>query len=1447
MKKNFTFILMWLLCVFSLSTKAQTQFWSDTFETAPLSGIRTPQGSGETGTPATSYFKLTDGSNVSQVVAFSGKEGSNYWAGEDHNAIGTGLPSAGAGTDDPFNELQINWTGINITGKSGLSFKGLFAANSTSQAWDNKQACLSGVRTTNTDYIIVEYQIDGGTWTNLIRFYNKGSASGVGQTWKNLYEDTDNNGCGDGTMLADTFGDFTKTISGTGSTMAIRIRVYSEGNNEEWGIDNFRLFETICVPPVVTANPPNRAICVGSNTTFSSIATGATTYQWQVNTGSGFTDITNGGVYSNATINVLTITGATAGMSGYQYRCKAINDIASCFVNSSNATLSISNITALTAQNNIACFGASTGAASVTPSGGIGSYTYSWSPSGGTGSVATGLVAGDYTCTITDAINCQITKTFSINQPAAALTAATGGGKTDVSCYGGANGTATAAPSGGRPGYTYSWAPSGGTSATASGLTAGTYTVTVTDANSCQTTRTFTINQPAAALTAATGGGKTDVSCYGGANGTATVAPSGGTPGYTYSWAPSGGTSATASGLTAGTYTVTVTDANFCQTTRTFTINQPAAALTAATGGGKTDVSCYGGANGTATVAPSGGTSGYTYSWAPSGGTSATASGLTAGTYTVTVTDANSCQTTRTFTINQPAAALTAATGGGKTDVSCYGGANGTATVAPSGGTPGYTYSWAPSGGTSATASGLTAGTYTVTVTDANSCQTTRTFTINQPTAISFTTTTLAGYDYNSPYSQTIVATGGTGTKTYSVTTGSLPSGFNLSPNGEIIGTSTQIADSNFTVTATDANSCITTHDFILKLNQIPITVTATASQTKIYGATDPILIYSVSPNLENGDTFTGALSRAAGENIGNYAINVGTLSAGSKYLMTFVGTNFAITAKPITVTADAAQTKVYGTADPVFTYSVAPSLVSGDSFTGNLTRVAGQNIGNYAIEKGSLSVGNNYDITYISKDFAITAKPITVTADAAQTKVYGTADPVFTYSVAPSLVSGDSFTGNLTRVAGQNIGNYAIEKGSLSAGNNYDITYISKDFAITAKPITVTADAAQTKVYGVANPVYTYTVSPSLVGSDTFAGSLTRAAGENVGTYDIGQGSLSAGSNYTISYAGKIFTITAKPITVTADASQTKVYGTTDPVFAYSILPSLIGSDTFTGTLTRVSGENVGTYAITQGSLSAGSNYAITYTSTDFSITKADQTITWGQTLELGCDGETTVILTATSNSGLPVIYASSNNIAAISNGLLVFNNYGSATITASQGGNNNYNAAPVVVLPAVNSQPNLIRKQFEDIIFFDNSSKSFESYSWYKNGVLVPSQTAQYFKENGALNGTYYAVATKLDGTLITSCPLILSPTVEEEYIKIVPNPVKANSSYELVTNVSSSRLQNAHIEVYSVVGLLVDNKITSENRVTLKAPMTEGIYIVKMTLANGKYFTKNLLIKN
>ena len=325
------------------------------------------------------------------------------------------------------------------------------------------------------------------------------------------------------------------------------------------------------------------------------------------------------------------------------------------------------------------------------------------------------------------AINTNTTNTLvqTISGCAVTLTSS----RINVSCFGESNGTATIVPDGGLAPYSYLWS-NGDTTATITGLVAGTYTVTVTDANECTATGSVTITQPA--LLDATAGSQTNIACNGVTTGSATVTVTGGTPGYTYSWAPSGGTAATATDLAAGNYTVTVTDANGCTDAESFTITQPTVVNT--TAGAQVNVSCNGGANGSASVAVTGGTGAYTYSWAPSGGTAATATGLAAGTYTVTVTDANGCMDIQAFIITQPT--VVNATAGTQVNVSCNGGTNGSATVAVTGGTGTYTYAWAPSGGTAATANGLAAGTYTVTVTDANGCSATQSVTITQPEAI---------------------------------------------------------------------------------------------------------------------------------------------------------------------------------------------------------------------------------------------------------------------------------------------------------------------------------------------------------------------------------------------------------------------------------------------------------------------------------------------------------------------------------------------------------------------------------------------------------------------------------------------------------------------------------------------------------------------------------------
>ncbi len=241
--------------------------------------------------------------------------------------------------------------------------------------------------------------------------------------------------------------------------------------------------------------------------------------------------------------------------------------------------ITVSTLTAATPTvTNILCNGASTGTATVVITGGTAPYTYLWS-NGQSNASATGLVAGSYTCTISDANSCSVTTaSVSVNQLAEIVPTTS---KVDVLCNGSSTGTATATVSGGTAPYGYLWS-NGQTTATATGLAAGTYTCVVTDANGCtNSTISVTIAQPSAALTATAT--QVNVNCFGGSTGTATATASGGTAPYSYLWSNTQN-SATATGLAIGTYTCVVTDANGCtNSTISVTIAQPAAVNNAVT------------------------------------------------------------------------------------------------------------------------------------------------------------------------------------------------------------------------------------------------------------------------------------------------------------------------------------------------------------------------------------------------------------------------------------------------------------------------------------------------------------------------------------------------------------------------------------------------------------------------------------------------------------------------------------------------------------------------------------------------------------------------------------------------------------------------------------------------------------------------------------------------
>ncbi|MCD6069421.1 MAG: hypothetical protein K0S33_4247, partial [Bacteroidetes bacterium] len=346
-----------------------------------------------------------------------------------------------------------------------------------------------------------------------------------------------------------------------------------------------------------------------------------------------------------------------------------------------------------TGHTNVTCPGGSNGAASVTASGGTGAFSYNWTPGNpsgdGTNSV-TGLTAQPYLVILTDANGCVDSYTVGITEPMPFGPSIL---ITDVNCFGGSTGAINVTPFGATAPYTYTWLPSGSTTEDLTGLTAGTYSLEIRDANSCPKTYTVSVAQPATPVSGTTT--VTNISCFGGSNGTIDLTPTGGTPGYTYNWG-SGVTTQDRSGIAAGTYTVITTDSKGCTATVTATVTQPTAPVSGTTV--VTNVSCFGGSNGAINLTPSGGTGTHTYNWLPSGPTTEDRTGLVAGTYSVQITDANTCTATITVSVTQPAAPVSGTTV--VTNVSCFGGSNGAINLTPSGGTGTHTYNWLPSGPT---------------------------------------------------------------------------------------------------------------------------------------------------------------------------------------------------------------------------------------------------------------------------------------------------------------------------------------------------------------------------------------------------------------------------------------------------------------------------------------------------------------------------------------------------------------------------------------------------------------------------------------------------------------------------------------------------------------------------------------------------------------------------
>ena len=385
------------------------------------------------------------------------------------------------------------------------------------------------------------------------------------------------------------------------------------------------------INPTLNIKTPNiNNVCVGDkvSATFNSGSSGvgcSDIFQYTIN-GTSWQTYNPGDL-----INTVSLTeGTTVQIRGRRGNCSTgIGCSNNAYDILSSWTVRFPSVLSTT-TNSVTCSGLSNGSIDLTPQGNS-PFTFVWS-NGGTIEDISGLSAGDYSVTVTDLYGCQSTTSSNISQPGPLTSTLS---TSNPSCFGQPTGTINLTPSGGISPYTYSWS-NGRTTKDINSLTSGTYSVTITDANGCTTTNSATITQPTQLTTDVT---TTNVNCYGGNNGTASVSVGGGTPPYLYMW-NNGSTQNSLSNLTSGNYQVTVTDNKGCSKISNLNISQPSELSISFS------ITTYpncGSNNGGVSSSVLGGTPPYTYSWS-NGSTLQNITGVQSGDYTLTVTDSKGCQ-----------------------------------------------------------------------------------------------------------------------------------------------------------------------------------------------------------------------------------------------------------------------------------------------------------------------------------------------------------------------------------------------------------------------------------------------------------------------------------------------------------------------------------------------------------------------------------------------------------------------------------------------------------------------------------------------------------------------------------------------------------------------------------------------------------------------------------
>ena len=486
---------------------------------------------------------------------------------------------------------------------------------------------------------------------------------------------------------------------------------------------------------------------------------------------------------------------------------------------------------------NVSCFNGSDGSVTLYIAGGTINYVvtafgFTLPLLGGIDTAAStsimpaGVPAGIYPFVVTDANNCSTADTVYITQPTQLSSSFS---QNNLSACGLANGSIDASILGGIQPYTFTWS-SGDTTEDISNLSAGQYTLIVTDSNNCSIFDTLIITQPSNnLLVSATTSNYNNyqISCNGGTDSiTSTV--SGGTPGYSYLWSD-GQTTATANNLVAGNYTLTITDLNSCDYTISITLNQPTLLSNNVV---SANVLCNGSSDGIISVNVSGGVPNYNTNW----GGIANPNALSVGNYIITTTDSNGCVAVDSVEIMQPnllSGSIMITSNYNGQDVSCNGGGDGSVMASIFGGILPYNYLWS-SGGTASTEDSLSAGTYSLTITDSNNCVTTLNTTLTEPTTLDLTLNATNG-SCDGSCDGSLSATISGGTPTYS---------YNWS-NNDTMPVTDSLCVGTYNLVIIDVNGCmIFDTTFISEPNALSISITTDSALC--YGGMGLATVYPI-------------------------------------------------------------------------------------------------------------------------------------------------------------------------------------------------------------------------------------------------------------------------------------------------------------------------------------------------------------------------------------------------------------------------------------------------------------------------------------------------------------------------------------------------------------------------------------------------------------------------